>query len=166
MLPNPPVKPVRPAGALDHIFGGMRIAESGMTAESFRVHVMAQNIANAETTRTSEGGPYQRRVVDLEAVAGAQSSAALSIGGGAAGLTGRSATEGGVRVSGVRRDATPGQLIYDPGHPDADKSGYVRMPNVDAIKELMDMQDARGSFDANTTVFSALSSMLRKAVKI
>ena len=135
-----------------------------MTAQRTSMDVIAQNIANAETTTTIEGGPYQRRIAELEAVLPGSTKQALA----RAGLPGNedSAVVGGVRVAGIRTDATPGTLIYDPGNPAADKTGYVRMPNVNVIEELMAFNEAGDAVQANTTVFRALSSMLHRAAKI
>ena len=137
----------RPSG-FGHIFGGLSIASSGMTAESVRMSVAAHNIANAETTHTAAGGPYARLIAMIEADS--------QFG----------QTPGGVHVAGIRADETVGDVVYNPGHPDADRNGYVRMPNVNPIEELMGMKDAGDSFSANATVFAAISSMLRKGLKI
>ncbi|CAN5239975.1 flagellar basal body rod protein FlgC [soil metagenome] len=157
------------------MFHALSIAASGLSAQRARLEVAAQNIANAETTRTAEGGPYKRKVVSLEAVAGA-GFGPRGIGAGAFGLASPSTfpgqpdgdvdTQGGVQVAGVFEDPTPGALVYDPGHPDADASGYVRMPNVQLTDEMMEMMDARRVYDANATVFQAAKAMLRRAIEI
>ena len=146
------------------MFSGLRIANSGMSAERVAMDVTAQNIANAETTRTTTGGAYQRRVAQLEAVLGAPPTAfgpTLSAMGFVGGVP-----SGGVRVAGIATDTSPGAMVYSPGHPDADKSGYVRLPNINLTEELLSFKESTDSFQANSTVFQAISSMLKKAVKI
>ena len=146
---------------------GLGIAASGLSAQRARLDVIAANIANAETTRGVDGTPYRRRVVRLEAVPFQPLLAARegspSRGSAAAGLT---EGVGGVRVAGVAEDASEGPLVYDPGHPDADEDGYVRMPNVNITDEMVEMMDARRLFEANATVFQAIKSMLRRAAQL
>ncbi|MEP6622125.1 MAG: flagellar basal body rod protein FlgC [bacterium] len=166
------------------LFRVLAIAAGGLTAQRARMEVAAQNIANAETTRTPEGGPYRRKTVQLEAVADgttlhATDIASLmntAIGGAAFGLgaaapvsdvvTGDPADAGGVRIAGISEDPSQGNLVYDPGHPDANGDGYVRMPNVRITDEMMDMMDARRVYDANATVFQAAKAMLRRALDL
>jgi flagellar basal-body rod protein FlgC len=136
--------------ALRPMFHSLRIASSGLAAQRFRMEVVAQNLANAETTRTPEGGPYQRQVVSLEAVA----------------MKDGDETTGGVRVVSVAADASEGPLVYDPGHPDADPSGYVRMPNISTTEEMLDLMNARRVYEANATVFQVAKAMLRRAIDI
>jgi flagellar basal-body rod protein FlgC len=147
------------------------------------MEIAAQNIANAETTRTPEGGAYRRKVVSLEPVADPASTlptfdfpaaGAIGFGGPFAGLP--NATRqvptiepndaGGVRVAGISEDKTEGALVYDPGHPDANKDGYVRMPNVRVTDEIMEMMDARRVYDANATVFQSAKAMLHTALSL
>lgn len=138
--------------------GGLGIAASGLSAQRARLDVIAVNIANAETTRGVDGTPYRRKTVELEEA------------GFPALLEGRSPDgqdgAGGVRVRGVVEDPTEGPLVYDPGHPDADGNGYVRMPNVNITDEMVDMMDARRLFEANASVFQAMKSMLRRATQL
>ncbi|MEQ9400748.1 MAG: flagellar basal body rod protein FlgC [Longimicrobiales bacterium] len=139
--------------------GGLGIAASGLSAQRTRMDVVASNIANAETTRGVDGAPYRRQVVELEAV-GFQ-----PLLDGQATAAGDEAV-GGVRVRGVAEDTSEGALIYDPGHPDANDDGYVRMPNVSITDEMVDMMDARRLFEANATVFQAMKSMLKRATQL
>src|ERR1044071_8400697 len=117
------------------MFGGLEISASGLTAQRLRMDVTAENLANAQTTKGADGQPYRRKEVVLGEIAGggfgAQLSKAMSTGSGAA--------PGGVEVEAIAEDATPGKLVYDPGHPDADAKGYVRMPNVDTVAEMVDL---------------------------
>ena len=137
-LPPAPVQPPpRP------MFGTLAISASGLSAQRFRMDAIATNIANAETTHTAEGGPYRRRTVEMQAAAGA-----------------------GVDVTGISEDATPGPLVYDPSHPDANADGYVRYPNVSVTDEMVGLMDARRLYEANATVFQATKSMLKAAIDI
>ena len=177
--------PIPPAdNAPRPLFRVLAIAAGGLSAQRARMEVAAQNIANAETTRTAEGGPYRRKTVQLEAIADGTTlhAADLSslvnsaVGGSAFGmpvgtpvtdiLSGDPADAGGVRVAGIGEDKSEGNLVYDPGHPDANANGYVRMPNVRITDEMMDMMDARRVYDANATVFQAAKAMLRRALDL
>lgn len=139
---------------------GLGIAASGLAAQRARMDIISENIANAETTRGPDGKPYQRKVVSLQAV-GFQPLLSQ-------GRTPAPGEEGygGVRVTGVQADASEGPLVYDPGHPDADPNGYVRMPNVDINTEMVDLMDARRVFEANATVFQAIKAMLQKSTQL
>jgi flagellar basal-body rod protein FlgC len=137
--------------------------------------VIAMNIANAETTRTADGGPYRRQVVELRA-ARAPASEPLDFGrlvvpkvpkvprAGSPHPLGESAH--GVEVGGISVDSSEGPLVYDPGHPDADESGYVRYPNVNLVRETIDLMEARRAYEANATVFEAMKAMLQRALRI
>lgn len=139
---------------------GLGIAASGLTAQRARLDAIAANIANAETTRGVDGAPYRRKVVRLEEVGFEPLLASADPGSPAPG------GEGGVRVAGVEEDASEGVLVYDPGHPDADAAGYVRMPNVDITSEMVDLMETRRLFEANVTVFQAMKSMLRRSTQL
>ena len=121
------------------------VSVAALGAERKRMSVIAQNIANAFTTRTAEGGPYVRQTVRFETV--------LDEAGG------------GVRVAGVERDQrTPFPVVSDPGHVDADAQGNVRYPNVDLIQEMVDFNIAKRSYEANLGVLRAWRSMARSAI--
>lgn len=160
-------------GRVRPMFRSLSISASGLTAQRQRIDAIAHNIANAETTRTAEGGPYRRRMVQMEEQGFMPEPALLEAG--ELWPTGQPAgelpippfeMEGGVRVGGVAEDATEGQLVYDPAHPDADVNGYVRMPNVDLTQEIVDMMDARRMYEANATAFQAIKNMLQRAAQI
>jgi flagellar basal-body rod protein FlgC len=162
--PQPYQKLVRP------MFRTLGIAASGLSAQRQRLETIASNIANAEVTRTEEGGPYRRRVVRMEAQRvegqpfemtreGVVSRFRLPTGNPLEHM-------GGVRVTAIEETAAEGPLVYDPAHPDADAQGYVRMPNVRITDEIVDLMDARRVYEANATVFSAAKSMLRSAINI
>src|SRR3954468_11666518 len=168
------------------MFSALAIAASGLSAQRVRMDVIAQNLSNAETTKTPEGGPYQRRVVNLEAVAPTTTTDMTSsvlavptpatVAGTGIPLPGAQAfgsspiemtnDVGGVRVASIGVDKSEGALVYNPGSPDADKNGYVRMPNVNITDELMDLMNARRIYEANATVFQVARAMLHKAIDI
>ena len=162
-------------GVVRPLFRALAIPASGLSAQRARIDVIAQNIANAETTRTPEGGPYQRRVVELapRRVAGdapPQIVAGEIVPGVRAGeipVPGQPQEAAvGVAVEGVATDGTEGPLVYDPGHPDADENGYVRHSNVRITDELVDMMQARRMYEANASVFEAIKGMLKRATEI
>ncbi|NPV53699.1 MAG: flagellar basal body rod protein FlgC [Firmicutes bacterium] len=156
------------------VFSSIMISASGLTAERLRMDVIANNIANANTTRTPAGGPYRRQQVLFSAVAAQYGldSDRLQVGAGGSGetwATGRdrdAGARGGVVVVGITEDTSPLRMVYDPGHPDADARGYVAMPNVDVIKEMVDMISATRAYEANVTAINALKSMAQKALEI
>ena len=140
-------------------FKSMDVSASALTAQSFRMDVIAQNVANATTTRTENGDPYRRRsVVFAEREASFADTLSAVQGGADAG--------GGVTVSETVEDQTPFELVYDPTHADADENGYVRMPNVDVAREYVDMISATRSYEANITVMNATKRMALKALEI
>jgi flagellar basal-body rod protein FlgC len=114
------------------------LSATGMSTQQRFLEVIAKNIANANTTRTPEGGPYEREV----------------------------ATASGDGSAEVAKDSRPGRMIYDPGHPDANADGFVTYPNVDLNTELVDLMVARRAFEANASVFQAAKAMLRRALDI
>jgi flagellar basal-body rod protein FlgC len=147
---------------MSNIFSAFRIAASGLTAQRLRMDVISGNVANAETTRTEEGGPYQRRQVVF--------TTEQSMGLTGPDLPELSATgdrvPGEVRVEAILVDDSPGHRTYDPTHPDADEEGFVTYPNVDIVTEMTNMLSATRSYEANVTVFNALKSMAMKALDI
>jgi flagellar basal-body rod protein FlgC len=153
------------------MFRTLGIAASGLTAQRMRLDVIASNIANAETTRVADGGTaYQRQVVRMAARGNAWQPYETTANGDPSNFRLDSGNPldamHGVSVDAVEADASEGPLVYDPGHPDADGSGYVRMPNVRITDELVDMMDARRVYEANATVFQSAKSMLRRALEI
>jgi len=144
----------------DTLFAAMRISASGMSAQRARMDIVAENIANAESTRTPEGGPYRRREIVFQAVperAGFDDIFRSSF---------RAAGTHKVRVAGVVRDPRPFREVYNPSHPDADANGMVKMPNVSTIEEMVDMQSAARSFEANVTVMEAAKRMFLKSLDL
>jgi flagellar basal-body rod protein FlgC len=150
------------------MFDALNVSATGLTAERLRMDVTAENLANAQTTRGADGQPYRRKEVVLSEVAsgGFGSQLAKAVGAGsAAGMIG-SHPPGGVEVSAITQDATPGKLVYDPGHPDADAKGYVRMPNVDTVAEMVDLISASRAYEANVTAMNAAKQMFSKTLDL
>jgi flagellar basal-body rod protein FlgC len=146
------------------MFGGMEISASALTAQRLRMNVTAENLANAETTKTVDGTPYRRKEVYLEAVGtegGFGSQLSKAMGGGSSGVA-----PGGVQAKAITEDPTEGKLVYDPSHPDANAQGYVRMPNVDTVTEMVDLIDAQRAYEANVTAMSASKQMFAKTLEI
>ncbi|MDI7248260.1 MAG: flagellar basal body rod protein FlgC [Bacillota bacterium] len=138
------------------IFSSFRISATGLAAERLRMDVIANNIANVNTTRTEDGRPYRRRQVVFQAL-----TARPSRGPGASEAPGQ-----GVAVAAIVEDPSPPRMVYDPGHPDADARGYVAMPNVDAVRELVDMISATRAYEANVTALDAAKTMAMRALDI
>ena len=148
----------------------LNISASGMTAERLRLDVVSNNIANANTTRGPGGGPFQRKAVVLSPGDVSFSSTLSSIAGGggigAIELAQQNAELTGVKVSSIVPDSTPFKEVYDPGNPDADKRGYVRMPNVNVITEMVDMMGASRAYEADVTAVNSAKAMAMKAIEI
>lgn len=163
-----PPDPYRPL--IKPMFRTLGIASSGLSAQRQRLETIATNIANAETTRTENGEPYRRRMVELRA----RETPGYPYERAADGTTSLfrlpsgnplPAAEG-VEVAGIVEDPSEGPLVYDPGHPDADAAGYVRYPNVRITEEMVDLMNARRLYEANATVFQSSRAMLRTALEI
>ncbi len=139
-------------------FDTLDIAASGLTAERLRMDVTAENLANAQTTRTASGQPYQRQEVVLQQVGG--------FGATLQGAIGDTPVAGGVEVTGIVNDPTPDKLVYDPGHPDANAQGYVRMPNVNPVTEMVDLISESRSYEANVTAMQTAKTMYTKTLDL
>ncbi|HET8949114.1 MAG TPA: flagellar basal body rod protein FlgC [Solirubrobacteraceae bacterium] len=146
------------------MFDALNVSATGLTAERLRMDVTAENLANAQTTRGADGQPYRRKEVVLAEVqnGGFGSQLAKAIGAG----SGAGAQPGGVEVAGITQDQTPGKLVYDPGHPDADAKGYVRMPNVDTVAEMVDLISASRAYEANVTAMNSAKQMFSKTLDL
>jgi flagellar basal-body rod protein FlgC len=140
----------------------MAISASGLTAQRLRMDVIANNIANAQTTRTPQGGPYRREMVVLQPVYnnGSFDDALQTAMDGAAEPPGA-----GVEVAGIVEDPSPFKLVYDPSNPDA-VNGYVQMPNVDIATEMVDLVAASRAYEANVTAFDAAKQMAMAALSL
>ncbi|MEJ8546493.1 flagellar basal body rod protein FlgC [Brevibacillus borstelensis] len=149
------------------LFQGIDTSASALTANRLRLDTIAANVANANTTRATyvNGAwqPYRRKIVELSPRAASQSFD--SVLQGAIGMV-SGKTEQGVRVTSIREDNTRFQRVYDPTHPDADGEGYVLMPNVDMMKEMVDMISASRAYEANVTILNGAKSMMMKALEI
>ncbi len=145
------------------MFLGIDTSASGLTAERLRMDVISNNIANANTTRTADGGAYHRRYVVFNPRERQPMSfeAALQKATGA----GKSVGEG-VRAVSIVEDTEQGPMVYDPGHPDANADGYVEKPNVNIVTEMVDMITAHRAYEANTAAINAAKTMALKALEI
>jgi flagellar basal-body rod protein FlgC len=144
------------------MFDAFDVSASALTAERLRMDVTAENLANAQTTRTASGGAYRRKEVVLESIGGENSfgtqlSAAMGGNGGPA---------GGVKAAAIVEDSSPGKRVYDPSHPDADKQGYVTMPNVDTVTEMVDLIGSSRAYEANVTALQDSKQMFSKTLDI
>jgi len=134
-----------------NIISGIDITAGALSAQRMRLDIVAQNIANAETTRTETGGPYQRQVVSFE-------TELVKQAGGQSLQT--------VKVSGISADKTPGQQVYNPQHPDAGADGMVQMPNVNLAYEMVDLITASRAYEANLSVAKNAKNLAMKTLEI
>lgn len=140
-------------------FSSMRVSASGLDAQMKRMNTVSSNIANAETTRTEDGGPYRRKDPVFAAQTDRESFGEIL----------ESALDEhvqGVQVEEIVQDDRPPRMVYNPQHPDADASGYVSMPNVNTVEEMANMISAQRSYEANVTALGAAKSMAQKALEI
>jgi flagellar basal-body rod protein FlgC len=141
------------------IFNSFNISASGMTAQRLRTDTISQNIANVNTTRTSDGTPYVRKTVVM-----AEKDASFN---DILNNSSAQAVGSGVKVTAIVEDnETPMKSVYDPSHPDADENGYVTYPNIDTVTEMTNLIDATRSYEANVTAFNASKSMATKALEM
>ena len=141
------------------------ISASGMSAQRIRLDIAAENIANVDTTRTENGGPYIRKDVVLASY-GRETTFANALRAARTGSSVISTGKRGVRVAGIIDDTRETKRVYNPTHPDADVNGYVEMPNVDVTKETVDAMSATRSYEANVTALNAIKMMTQKAMDI
>lgn len=142
-----------------NMFHSIDVSAMALTAEKTRIDVINKNMANSNTTRATGGMPYRRQMVVFKERKGTPFSSYLK-------EASNKYLNEGVSVSGIVEDTTPFKVIYEPGHPDADENGYVRMPNVDMAKEMVDMIDAYRAYEANVTSLNTSKSLLMKALDI
>ena len=143
------------------LFDTMNVSATGLTAQTLRMDVISQNIANVETTRTAEGGPYKRKIALFQERTGAlpfNDFLDRALGNGEQGT--------GVRVSRIVEDQTPGSLVYDPGNPDANADGYVEKPNVNIVTEMVNMIASTRAYEANVTAMTGTKAMIAKTLEI
>ncbi|MBN1141883.1 MAG: flagellar basal body rod protein FlgC [Deltaproteobacteria bacterium] len=134
-----------------------KISSSALNAQQMRLNTISSNLANVETTKTPEGGPYRKKSVVFQSDAASFSEQLDQRMKGAA---------QGVKVSRILADTTPPRTIYNPSHPDADDKGYVAMPNVDVMEEMADMLSAARAYEANVNTIQAAKRMALKSLEI
>ena len=142
-----------------NFFDALRVSSSGLSAQRIRMNLAANNLANINTTKTAEGGPYRRKDVvfasqPLEKTFGDTLESQM---------TGKLSE---VRVAGIIEDPRPFHSIHDPQHPDADENGYVKTPNINLMEEMVNMISATRSYEANVTAIKASKDMALKALEI
>ena len=147
------------------MFGGIDAAASGLTAERLRMDVISNNIANVNSTRTVDGGPFKRKYVIFQPREAEKNSFSAMLDG-AMNKGSKNRAGDGVRAIGIGTDDSMGKLVYDPGHPDANTDGYVELPNVDIVTEMVDMITASRAYEANVTTINAAKSMAQQALNI
>ena len=148
------------------MFNAIDIAASGMTAERLRLDVVSNNLANVNTTRTENGTPYRRQIVVFEPREDFESVLQTNINKDNSQGARINQVGQGVRARAIIEDQSPFRAVYEPGHPDADAQGYVMMPNVSAVAEMIDMLSASKAYEANVAAVNAAKSMALKALDI
>jgi len=169
-----------------NLFGVMDVSGSALKAERVRAEVVAANMANSETTRTADGGPYRRHHVIFSANDGAATFGQMLLGGSAgandafaasAGMSstgfgfgsdagGSSAVPGGVSIGGVIEDQSEPLMRFDPGHPDANAQGFVAYPDINPLTEMVDLMGATRSYGMNASAIQAEKGMLSASLEI
>lgn len=140
-------------------FTAMRISSSGLTVQRTRMNVVSSNLANVDTTRTPEGGAYKPRHAVVAAIPVAQTFQEV--------LSDKLHQQTtGAEVVTITTDQSPGRLVYNPTHPDANQDGYVEMPNISVVNEMVNMVTASRSYEANVSALQALKSMAKNAFEI
>jgi flagellar basal-body rod protein FlgC len=137
------------------LFSVLSIGASGMAAQRVRAEMLTENLANAETTRTPEGGPYRRKDVVFETTAAASPFASV--------FDAQVNAPGGVAVSEIVTDMGDPEMRYLPGHPDADKNGYVAFPKVNPAEDMVDLMGTARSYQANVAAISAVKDMIQRS---
>lgn len=141
------------------LFSSLSVSGSGMSAQRARAELLVENLANAETTRTPDGGPYRRKdVVFEEDPAGGSFSSELNSAMGS--------NPSGVAVGEVIVDDSAPELRYMPGHPDADKNGYVAFPKINPAEDMVDLMGASRNYEANVAAISAVKDMIQKSLDL
>jgi flagellar basal-body rod protein FlgC len=135
--------------AMDSLFSALNISATGLSAQRKRSEIISENIANAYTTRSADGGPYKRRDVIFSEV-----------------LNSEMEGQGGVAITGIYVDQSAPRMVLEPGHPDANKDGYVAYPNVSAVREMTSMMEAQRAYEANVAAINAAKDMIAKSFEI
>ncbi len=145
------------------MFDALNVSASGLSAERTRMDVVANNLANAQTTRGANGQPFRRQEVVMQAESQSFASV-LSRNVGT--MTEPKGAPRGVKVVEVAEDPTPNRRIYDPGHPDADANGYISLPNVNPVTEMVDLIASSRAYEANATAMQTAKQMFTKTVDL
>jgi len=143
----------------------LNISASGLTAQRQRMDIISENLANKDATRTQDGGPYRRKMVVFTSTNTSNSLFNKMLYNNINDINNSNQVRG-VEVSQIIEDQEPFKLSYDPTHPDANEDGYVELPNVDSLKETVDMMEAVRSYQANVTALNAIKQMASKALEI
>jgi len=143
---------------MSSLFGVLSIGASGMEAQRTRDELLVENLANAETTRTPEGGPYRRKDVVFESAAVSSPFSSM--------FRSQLESAGGVAVSEIVTDSSDPERRYMPGHPDADKDGYVAFPKINTAEDMVDLMNASRSYQANVSAISAVKDMIQRSIDL
>jgi flagellar basal-body rod protein FlgC len=141
------------------LFDAIGIAGSGLSAERVRMDVTSENLANAQTTKAANGQPYQRQEVILQQAGSGNFGSQLAGAMGPAGAGSSQPPAGGVQVAGIVADRTPDRLVYNPGSPEADAKGYVKLPNVNTVTEMVDLISESRAYQSDVTAMQTAKSM-------
>jgi flagellar basal-body rod protein FlgC len=142
------------------IFSSINISATGLSAERLRMDVISNNIANVNTTRTEDGGPFRRQMVIFQSMDNHRPFSKEALG------SPNDQVGKGVRVKTIMDDMSPFKMEYDPGHPDADAEGYVRRPNVTIVHEMVDMITCTRAYEANVTCINSAKDITSAALNI
>src|SRR5437868_5726166 len=143
---------------MSSLFGVLSIGASGMAAQRTRAELLVENLANAETTRTPQGGPYRRKDVVFESTSVESPFASI--------LHSQLESVGGVGVSEIVTDNSDPERRYMPGHPDADKDGYVAFPKINTAEDMVDLMGATRSYQANVSAIAAVKDMIQRSIDL
>jgi len=146
----------------------MNISATGLTAQRLRMDVISENIANVNSTRTIQGGPYRRKTVIFSEIQETPFARVMrdTLDDDGDGTRRRAPLGMGVRVSNVVRDYSQGPMVYDPAHPDANAEGYVEMPNINIVEEMVNMISAARSYEANITAINTSKAMMQRTLEL
>ena len=140
------------------MFGIFDIAASGMEAQRIRLNTISSNLSNVNTTRGTNGEPYRRRDVVFSSAPNFDETLNASSAGQGSTI--------GVKISGVIEDSKPFKVIYEPGHPDAGSNGYLKLPNVNVVEEMVNMISAMRAYEANVTAFKTSKDMISRSLEL
>lgn len=163
---------------IDQFFTGLNVSSTALSAQRKRMNAIASNMANAETTKTEDGTPYRRKIVQLKSTVQQSFSKMLRKAGLELSTTETGHVQGnsfefgetGAGVSSVEavetNDNSPFRMVYDPSHPDSNEEGYVKMPNVNIVSEMVDMISASRAYEANVTAINASKNIAKDSLEI